>query len=229
LYIYRLFRILSSNNSSRTELSIYLLSVVLGYFIGSFPTAYLLVKWKSRLDIREAGSGNVGAMNTYDVTNSKLLSISVLMIDVLKGMCALWLSRVLFNVEFWTVAATGCGAILGHNYSPWLKFKGGRGLATAAGVMFLTGWILVVVWCGLWTVTYLASKNIHLGNVLASIVMPFTLFLVPESFLERTVPSYVGFTNFVTWVFIISALLVLSHRQPIIELWKTYITTSSAG
>ena len=210
-------------------MSYYFLSVVLGYFIGSLPTAYLLVKWKSRLDIREAGSGNVGAMNTYDVTKSKAVSIAVLVIDVLKGMSAVVLSAALFTAGFWTMALAGCGAILGHNYSPWLKFKGGRGLATATGVMFVMAWFLVVIWCGIWAITYRASKNIHLGNVVACIIMPVVVVLLPESFLERMVKSYEGFASFFIFVLVVSFFLLLSHRQPIIELWKTYIKTSTAG
>ena len=158
-------------------------SLLLGYVIGSFPTAYVLVRWQARRDIRASGSGNVGAMNAYGVTGSKPLGIAVLAVDALKGILAVLLSTSAVSGEFWSAAIGGLGAVLGHNYPPWLRFRGGRGLATGAGVMLLLGWGMVAVWCVLWGITYAGWKKIHIANVCASIASPLVLPVMPPGML----------------------------------------------
>lgn len=156
----------------RPELIATIPGFLLGYVIGSFPTAYLLVRWKARLDIRRAGSGSVGAMNAFDVTSSKLLGVSVLAVDLAKGIAAVWLASRLFGHEFWVMGVAGLGSIVGHNYSVWLRFRGGRGLATAAGVMLVLSWMLVVLWCLVWIAIYAYGRNVHVSNISASILSP---------------------------------------------------------
>src|SRR5512140_1590079 len=112
-----------------------LLSGATGYLLGSFPTAYILVRWKSKTDIRMVGSGNVGGLNSYVVTKSKALAAIVVLIDALKGVAAVLIAPLITGDSFIFMAAAGIGAVLGHNFPVWLRFKGGRGLATAAGVL----------------------------------------------------------------------------------------------
>ncbi len=157
----------------------YVLCIALGYLVGSFPTAYILVRWKTRADIRTSGSGNVGAMNTFDVTGSKVLSVSVLIIDLAKGMLAVFLSYELFGNSFDMVALSGIGSVLGHNYSPWIKFKGGRGLATAAGVIVLISWTALLLWGSVWIIVHQLSRNIHIANAVALIMTPIVVWISP--------------------------------------------------
>ncbi len=196
----------------------YLLGLLLGYIIGSFPTAYLLVKWKSRLDIRKAGTGNVGAMNAFDVTNSKLLGFGVLGFDLLKGMAAVELSSYFFGHSFWIMGVGGLASIVGHNFSPWLRFKGGRGLATAAGVMLILGWIIVALWCTLWALTYAYAKSVHLSNISASILTPAVIAFTPESVLRILLNEYPGYNNFLFMTAATCALVLLRHYQYFTEL-----------
>lgn len=196
----------------------YIGGILLGYMIGSFPTAFLLVKWKAHRDIRSLGSGSVGAMNTFDVTGSKSLAAAVLIVDLLKGVVSVWLASIIFMNELWIAGAGGIGAVLGHNYSPWLKFKGGRGLATAAGVLLLLGWICVILWCSVWVGVNLVIRNIHLANVVASISAPLALFLVPRQLVITSFVPDAGFSKIVFLCLTICSLTLLRHIEPMVEL-----------
>ena len=185
------------------------------------------MKWKSRIDIRQAGSGNVGAMNTFDVSGSKMLSIAVLLIDLVKGVLAVWLCPMIFGKEFWVMGAGGLGSIAGHNYSPWLKFKGGRGLATGLGVIISLGWIFVVVWCLPWVLVYLISKDIPLSNITASIIGPVILVVSPEYLWQMTLPPFTDSTNFRYLVIFVCLLFVVRHHDYIVELKESFTNTIS--
>jgi glycerol-3-phosphate acyltransferase PlsY len=199
----------------------YLIGFFLGYVIGSFPTAYLLVQWKAKIDIRQSGTGNVGAMNTFDVTGSKMLGVAVFLIDMLKGVLAVKAASWFIGEEFWILGVCSIGVIAGHNYSPWLKFKGGRGLATGAGVFAVMGWICVVVWCGVWVLHYLLSKNIHLANVAALIISPLVLFAAPEQWLSNVLPAGIVKSEFTLLVSVLCLLMLIKHIAPLKEIWKT--------
>jgi glycerol-3-phosphate acyltransferase PlsY len=199
-------------------------SLVIGYLFGSIPTAYLLVHWKHRVDIRTSGSGNVGALNTYEVTGSPSLGFLVMVIDAAKGMLAVLLAAQFEG--FWPPALAGLGAVLGHTASAWIGFRGGRGLATGAGVMVLMGWPVLIVWCLLWGVAKQLSGKMHLANVAASAVagiaalawptmLCLPLIAIPGSAHERSV--------FCAGVVI---LILLGHRAPLRELWQSIHSTS---
>jgi len=137
----------------------YVFSLIIGFFVGSCPTAYLLVKWRKKLDIRKEGTGNVGTMNVYDVTNSRTLGIVVLVIDILKAVAAVLLAGAIFGKTFWTMGVAGLGATLGHIYSPWIGFKGGRGLATTLGVSLVLGWVIAAAWMSVGSCEYAPWKR----------------------------------------------------------------------
>jgi glycerol-3-phosphate acyltransferase PlsY len=161
-----------SGKSPGSESMALIQGFLLGYLIGSFPTAYLVVMWKAQLDIRGKGSGNVGALNALEVSGSKLVGALVLLIDLGKGAFAVWLGSRLIGDDLWIRGIAGIGAVAGHNYSFWLRFRGGRGLSTAAGVMLGLDWILVVLWCLLWVAGYLYPRNVHVANISASVLSP---------------------------------------------------------
>lgn len=194
--------------ASASDFSHVLLSFLLGYFVGSFPTAFLLVKWKKGIDIRHAGSGNVGTLNAFETSGSKLVGIAVLLIDVLKGYAAVVLSTMVIGAGNWTGAVAGIGTIVGHNYSPWINFRGGRGLAPTAGVMLATGWIAVPLWCLLWVIVYIQSKQIHLANVFACIVAPLILVVIPAE-LVQPIAATAGNPAGVKLLFVALCLLIL--------------------
>ena len=156
---------------------VFVLSGVLGYLIGSIPTAFLVVRWKSSVDIRRAGSGNVGALNSFEVTRSKL----VLFLDLLKGVLATLVAAWMFGHQFSIQATGGVAAVTGHNFPIWLKFKGGRGLATAAGVMFVVCWVAVFVWGVLWAIGFALTRDVNAGNTIASLVEMSGFLLMPAT------------------------------------------------
>ncbi len=199
-------------------------SFVLGYTIGSLPTAFLLVKWKSRIDVRGAGSGNVGALNASEVSGSKLIGAAVLILDLAKGMCAVFICSGLFGGdEFWIRGAAGLGAVAGHNYPVWLRFRGGRGLATAAGVMFAVSWPLVVIWCLVWLMVFGFSRSVHGSNILASICTPPAA--LPVLRFLRPGPEGGDTMNTVLLMSMISLLILIRHVDTVAGLRGKFRTT----
>lgn len=196
----------------------YTLSFLIGYLIGSFPSAYLLVKWKSSIDLRTSGSGIIGTLNTLEVTGNKWLGITVLIIDMLKGTTATIIGIILWNEQFYLTAVTGLSAIVGHNFSIWLKFKGGRGLATTAGMMLVLGWIFIALWCIIFGFTYLFSKHIYISNITASIISPILIWLTPIHAVQFLLPITLSHTQLSTIVTCACVIVLLGHTKPIKEL-----------
>ena len=193
-------------------------TLIISYLIGSIPTAYLMVRRKSGVDIRKAGSGNVGAFNTFDVTKSKWVGITVGLLDALKGLIVTGSLGWVFKVSFEIQAAGLLAAIVGHNYPVWLKFKGGRGLATGAGGMFAVGLAYTMVWCLIWISAYVAKKNILIGNLAAILVTPLLLLIIPGSWIESLLVVSCSASSFRILAFILSAVLFLSHLNAINDL-----------
>ena len=134
----------------------FLFSALIGYLLGSFPTAFLILKKSKGINITERGSGNVGAMNSFEVSNSKVIGLVVLVIDALKGLLSVYLPLLFFQVNFMPPAIALFFAVFAHCFNPWLNFKGGRGLATAAGGASLLFPFALVVWGILWLCLSLA-------------------------------------------------------------------------
>jgi len=199
---------------------IYLLVFLIGYLIGSFPTAYLLVKWKFRIDIRNEGTGNVGGLNSYEVTKSKAVGLTVLVLDLLKGAMAVVLVGFVFGNVFVHSALATLGAVAGHNFSVWIGFKGGRGLATAAGAMLLINPLVVAVWIVLWVIVFIPVRNVHWGNILATVVTPFILMLFPHWSLTLTRGEDIEPYQFFLFGFILCGIIFLKHIKPLTVLLR---------
>ena len=160
----------------------YLLVAVLAYLLGSIPTGYLAAKARD-VDIRTAGSGNIGATNAFRILG-KPAGIFVLLVDALKGWIAV---RVVASGlvdtllppdslggsrEIGAIVAA-LFAVLGHNYTCWLQFKGGKGIATSAGVLTaLVPWALLII-LGVWIILFLLTRYVSVGSICASAVLPF--------------------------------------------------------
>ncbi len=196
---------------------LYFLAGGLGYLVGSFPTAYLLVRWKSRIDIRTVGSGNVGTLNCYEVTNSKMVGAIVLFADLLKGVLALQLTRMILGNEFPLLATAGIGSLVGHNFSLWIGFKGGRGLATAAGVMLVLNWMLVPVWMVAWFIGFKASKDVNVGNAIATLSVLAAALLTPQSWLVKVIPENASVDTFRIFIVALVLVILLKLAEPVRE------------
>ena len=196
-----------------------LLPAVLGYLVGSFPTTYLLVRWRRRLDIRNEGTGNVGAMNAFEVTGSAKVGVAALVLDAVKGTAAVLVARWLFGEAFWIGGAAGIGATLGHIFSPWLGFKGGRGLSTAFGAAIVVGWISAVIWLALFGIVYALGRDLHGGSLAASIVMPGIVSLMPAD-LVRTLTPDVAHADLAWMSLAMCVSILLGHSKIILQLLK---------
>lgn len=175
------------------------------------------------MDIRNEGTGNVGTMNVYEVTNSRALGIAVLVIDVLKAVAAVLIAREIFGEGFWTMGVAGLGATLGHNYNPWLGFKGGRGLATTLGVSLVLGWVIAAAWLLAYATVYAARKDIHTGNIAATIVMPVVLAVIPGATMIALVPGAAPL-DIVLLSVCMAILILLGHFSVISQFFKSSVT-----
>ena len=196
------------------------LAALLGYLLGSVPTAYFLVRWKTALDIRSEGSGNVGTLNSYEVTGSKWIGAAVLLGDALKGAAAVLAARLLWGAGFPYEAAAGVAVIAGHNFPVWLRFRGGRGLATAVGVYAVMGWAVVLIWCVLWAAGNFFIKRVNPANALATALVMLGILVMPDALLARLAagePPLAGYRIFTTLLLII---ILIKHVAPVREYLK---------
>jgi len=169
------------------------------------------------LDIRSAGSGNVGTFNSYLVTRSKFVGIMVLLIDTAKGVAAVLVANVIGGGDFWTVGAAAVAAVLGHNFSLWLRFKGGRGLATAAGAMLVISWFIVVLWELFWLAGYVLTKSINPGNVIASLLLMIVLLFIPGHLIQPFAPQGADIMAFREFGVLILGCILVKHIGPMKE------------
>lgn len=198
----------------------HLLSVFLGYTIGSIPTAYLVVHWKSRIDIRAAGSGNVGTLNSFEVTGSKGVALLVLCADLAKGAIAVWAVSRVPEAGF-SICATGAvAAVIGHNYPVWLRFHGGRGLAPAAGTSLMVCWPLVPFWMMLWWAGYVLTREVNSASAVGSILTILLVLIVPGTWMEVLLPGvYPAAVR--TYVILVMVVILLRLFEPVREYFAT--------
>ncbi len=163
----------------------FFLIAVFAYLCGSIPFGYILVRLFLKTDVRQTGSGNIGATNVAR-TGAKGLAIFTLFLDALKGFAAVSLSTVI-SVAIAGVprdritliqAFAGLFAILGHLYPVWLQFKGGKGVATALGVFLAIAPMPVGIVLGLFALVVLIAHYISLGSILAAAAFPFLVYLI---------------------------------------------------
>jgi glycerol-3-phosphate acyltransferase PlsY len=160
----------------------YFLTAAIAYLIGSIPTGFLMARARG-VDIRSVGSGNIGATNVFRVLG-KGPGIVVLLIDALKGFIPATLLPMLFVPDvtgngaryLYLAVIAGFCAILGHNYTCWLRFKGGKGVATSAGVVIAWVPIAFLIALATWLVVLAVSRYVSLASILAAVVLPFAVW-----------------------------------------------------
>ena len=173
----------------------YLIIVTGAYLLGSIPFGFILTKIFLKKDIRDIGSGNIGATNALR-TGNKSLGYATLVLDITKAI--LPILYVKFNYPDYIFIAS-LSAFLGHVFPVWLKFKGGKGVATYIGILFSINLILGSIFIVSWAITFLISKYSSLSSLIASLIVPVYLII---------------FDNFNSIFFIIMFVLVLyTHRE----------------
>ena len=165
-----------------------LLEIILAFLIGSIPSGYLLNKYSGHGDIRKVGSGNIGATNVLR-HSGKLLGLLTLLIDIGKGFLALEWLYVYGGEE--TVSILGSSVVLGHIFSPWLKFKGGKGVATMLGVILFISTLkntgiehIFFVTAFSWLMIVFFTRYVALGSVISLMIATiYSFFYLPSLFL----------------------------------------------
>lgn len=167
--------------------------ILLSYLAGSIPTAYLLGKLSKGIDIRQHGSGNVGATNAFRVLGAPI-GITVLILDALKGVvCVIFIADLSLRQgitidSLFLRAMLGAAAVLGHSLTLFLKFKGGKGMATTLGVMIGLSvkspaiGIILMIEVLIWGAVFLTSRIVSLSSIVSAVFFPilFIIFKQPQ-------------------------------------------------
>jgi glycerol-3-phosphate acyltransferase PlsY len=170
-----------------------LAAFLLGYLCGSIPFGVILTRLAGTQDIRSVGSGNIGATNVLR-TGNKALAAATLLGDMLKGTVAVLTALVFFNRNLALVA--GLGAFVGHLFPVWLRFKGGKGVATYIGILLGLTWPAALAFCAIWLAVAALSRYSSLAALIASAATPAVL-LATSSGLE---PVLFGLLTVVLWI-----------------------------
>lgn len=200
---------------------------ILSYLVGSIPTAIIVGKLMRGIDIRQHGSGNAGGTNVIRVLGWKA-GVFVILFDMAKGLFAtMVISRLMFGALPFENATpfndyvlvqiiAGCAAMLGHIWTLFAGFKGGKGIATAGGMLIGVAPVEVAVSLGVFLIVFLISHYVSLGSLSAASSFPLTMFLRENVFMAH-IPSY----NTLIWFSIaISLLVIYTHRSNIQRLLK---------
>lgn len=147
---------------------------VLAYLLGSIPMGWILAKLLFKTDIRAKGSGNIGATNALRQFGTKV-GVLVLILDMIKGIVAVLLAKSLLGLDNVMVPICGLIAILGHIYPVWLGFKGGKGVATAAGVGLALAPLSIPLALAVFILVVYKTRYVSLGSIIAAIVWGFSL------------------------------------------------------
>jgi glycerol-3-phosphate acyltransferase PlsY len=191
------------------------LVIVLAYLLGSIPFGYLIVRLRGRGDVRAVGSGGTGATN---VTRSAgpWAGLLTLVLDALKGALAIVLARSLLTDSFgsnWAIAAAGVAVIVGHCFPVWLKFRGGKGVATGLGVFLVLEPIVVGIVAVIFVLIVWRTRYVALGSITAAAAVPLCIWL-----LARTAAIQAQSAPLLTVALIGSALIIFMHRANISRL-----------
>jgi acyl phosphate:glycerol-3-phosphate acyltransferase len=173
----------------------YLIVALSSYLLGSIPFGFILTKIFLKKDIRDIGSGNIGATNALR-TGNKLLGYMTLILDITKAI--LPVLYVKFNYPDY-IFISSLSAFLGHVFPVWLKFKGGKGVATYVGILFSINFIIGLIFIIVWIITFLISKYSSLSSLMASMLVPIYLII---------------FENYNSIFFVIMFVLIFyTHRE----------------
>jgi glycerol-3-phosphate acyltransferase PlsY len=190
---------------------LWLLTLTTAYLLGSIPFGYLLVRFLRKEDVRSTGSGNIGATNVAR-TGGTTLGLLTLLLDALKGYLAVLLAMHLApntaNGPSTLAVAAAVAAVIGHVFPIWLRFRGGKGIATALGVFIALAPLVALSSVGVFALIVATTRLVSLGSILAAVSIPFlALLLVPH----RSNALLIGLS-------FISLLSIVKHHANIVRL-----------
>ena len=153
------------------------ISLIVAYLVGGIPFGLLIVKLKTGADVRESGSGNIGATNVLRTTGP-LAGILTLLLDAAKGWFAVWLADTLTHGDILWMSFTALAVLLGHVFSPYLKFKGGKAVASFLGAFGYLTPLPVAVVTVIFVVVIARTRYLSLGSVSGAILYPFACLII---------------------------------------------------
>jgi acyl phosphate:glycerol-3-phosphate acyltransferase len=183
---------------------------IAAYLVGSIPFGYLIVKMGSGSDVRGAGSGNIGATNVTRVAG-KGAGLATLLLDVGKGYLAVWLAMRWSHGNIRWMMAAGVAVVLGHTFSCWLRFRGGKGVATGLGVFLAIAWQAVLATLLVWLVVVAFWRYVSLGSVVAAAALPILVYLFYAP--GHAPPLAVSFGSVA-----VAIIVIFKHRENIARL-----------
>jgi glycerol-3-phosphate acyltransferase PlsY len=178
-----------------------LLALALGYLLGSIPFGLVLTRLAGKGDVRDIGSGNIGATNVLR-TGSKALAAATLALDCLKATVAVLIAQRLW---YETGNFAAAGALIGHLYPVWLKFKGGKGVATLLGILIALLWQAAVVYAIVWIGLLLIVRISSVSGMIAAASAPVSAAVFGH---QELLPMFLGFALLVIW----------KHRENLVRL-----------
>jgi glycerol-3-phosphate acyltransferase PlsY len=193
------------------------LVIFFSYLLGSIPFGYLIVRIQSGADIRQTGSGGTGATNVSRRAG-KLAGLSTLVLDAAKGALAVFLARIWLSPDgrlTWPVGIAALAVIVGHIFPVWLKFRGGKGVATGAGVLLMLAPLAVLIAAILFLAIVLVTRYVSLGSILAAAVIPIIVWLQLQFYESRTDGEALIATTVCA-----AMLIIFAHRSNIERLTK---------
>ena len=194
------------------------ISVALAYLLGSLPAGYLAGRMAG-VDIRKVGSGNVGATNVTRVLGKKF-GYPVFAVDFFKGVAAITAAALIANANHLSpasvdlcAASAALFAVIGHSYPVWLRFEGGKGVATTLGCLFGLDWIVAIAVCAVWYFIFQATRYVSLASIVAALTLPLT---VGAMLIWKQLPSPVLFY----FSLFLAVLVIFRHRSNLSRLIK---------
>jgi glycerol-3-phosphate acyltransferase PlsY len=201
--------------------------VVLSYLIGSIPTSIIVARRVKGIDIRQHGSGNAGGTNVFRVLGWRA-GVFVILMDMAKGLLAtVVVAKIMYGAlpfpnrtpfdDFTVVQIiAGCAAILGHVWTVFAGFRGGKGIATAGGMLLGVAPVEVGVSFAVFVIVFLATQYVSLGSLSAAVTFPLTMFFRENVFMVE-VP---GYRTLIYFAIAIAALIIYTHRSNIVRLLR---------
>ena len=178
-----------------------------GYLLGSIPFGYLIVRLATGSDVRASGSGNIGATNVNRVAGAGAGAVTLLL-DMGKGFLAVWLAARLTGDSITWMAASGLAAVAGHIFPVWLRFRGGKGVATAVGVFLPLSWMAVGAAALVWLIVVSISRYVSLGSVIAAAALPLCTYFLYAPGTGHAPPLSISFA-----AVLVAILVIFKHRS----------------
>ncbi len=179
---------------------------VSSYLIGAIPASFIMGKLVRGIDLREHGSGNLGAANTFRVLGPRA-AIPVLLFDIGKGFVAVWYLSKVGDGNVWIAMLAAVTVVLGHNYSIFLRFSGGKGVGTTAGAFLALAPQALTICIGVWIVMLLVTRIVSLASMVAAVSLPVSIVLSERLLGADSHPLVLALS-------ILVALLVIYKHRP---------------